>query len=49
MKIYLIKFIELISKDFYNLAISIYGTRVVQKALEIVSKKNYVSDKEIYD
>ena len=46
---YLIKFIELISKDFYNLAISIYGTRVVQKALEIVSKKTYTSDKEIYD
>ena len=47
--IYLIKFIDLISQDFYNLSISIYGTRVVQKILEIVSRHNYNKDKEIYE
>ena len=46
---YLSKFIEIISKDFYNLSISTYGTRVVQKILEIVSKSDYEEDSEIYE
>ena len=49
---YLIKFVELISKDFINLAISTYGTRVIQKILEIVSIKsnfNNTPDRDIYE
>ena len=49
---YLVKFLELISKDFINLAVSTYGTRVIQKILEIVSNKsNYNNnlDKDIYE
>ena len=48
---YLIRFIELISNDFLNLATSTYGTRVIQKILEIVVIKNNIpeQDKEIYE
>ena len=48
---YLIKFIDSISKDFLNLAISTYGTRVIQKILEIVSTKSNINNenKGIYE
>ena len=49
---YLIQFIESISKDFINLSISTYGTRVIQKLLEILAIKNNTKnnkDKEIHE
>ena len=48
---HLLSFMELISKDFSKLAISNYGTRVVQKLLEIVStysETNNANFKDIY-